>query len=1130
MKIAPLRANETTSLSHLNDLDVLDSEPEQAFQALVEVASTVCGTPISLISLIDTDRQWFKANLGLPGATETPRDVAFCAHAVLGEALFEVSDARRDERFFDNPLVVGAPDIRFYAGMPIEVDDGVRVGTLCVIDREPRTLSEPQKTVLRQLAGIAAQALKGRAAQRRLHAEINSQKAHANDLTVLLDAVPSMMAYWDLDLRCRFANKAYLAWFGIDPDKLIGLHICDLLGPELFESNRPFLEAALRGESQTFERDIPLRHGDVRRALAFYIPDFVDGRVAGVLVQVTDITPQKQQEEALRRETEKLHAANSLLKQTSLALDEAQELSQLGSWEWNVGSEVVSYSRQYCRIFGFDFHIAPLSSEEKLSCLLPESQKLIRPALERCLKEGVPYSLEVQMRRLSDGKIGWVESKGAAVRDSRGAIVALRGTAQDISHRKETELALLKSQKFLEQTGQLAEVGGWELDLKSGAIYWSPEVCRIVGVDPGYQPSLTEVIEFYDQKSRSIIKAAVENTIQSGEKFDLELKIIRRDGDVRDVRALGIAEFRHGEAVRLSGAFQDITDRQNLARELAHESELLRVTLQSIADAVITTNAAGDVTWINPAAEQMTGWLAPEAKGQPLRQVFHIVNEKNQALASDPIRMCIEKNARVGLTNHTILIARDGSERCIEDSAAPIRSQSGEVLGAVLVFHDVSEQRRLSNEMTFRATHDVLTGLLNRAEFEVRLQRALDSSKSNFQHALLFIDLDQFKIVNDTCGHAIGDKLLQKVARLLEEAIRSRDSLARLGGDEFAIILEHCPVKQAQRVAQNICARMDEFRFLHDDRRFRIGASIGLVPIDSRWVGTEAIKQAADAACYAAKEAGRNRVHEWFDTDVAMRARHGEMQWTTRIQKALDNDELILFAQRIQSLQCADDGLRVEVLVRMKDADGKLIQPSAFLPSAERYHLISSLDRSVVSKTIAWMQTLDFVELMDHVSINLSGQSVGDRAFHEWIYAKLASIDNLSIRKKLCFEITETAAVTNMEDAAVFIQELHQLGVRVALDDFGAGASSFGYLKHLAVDYLKIDGQFVRELDSNPLHAAAVRCFVDVAKVVGMRTVAEFVENQLVMDHLRGLGVDFAQGDLVHKPEPLQDVFTKGQH
>jgi EAL domain-containing protein (putative c-di-GMP-specific phosphodiesterase class I) len=269
-------------------------------------------------------------------------------------------------------------------------------------------------------------------------------------------------------------------------------------------------------------------------------------------------------------------------------------------------------------------------------------------------------------------------------------------------------------------------------------------------------------------------------------------------------------------------------------------------------------------------------------------------------------------------------------------------------------------------------------------------------------------------------------------------------------------------------------------------------------------------------------------VHEWFDTDITMRTRHGEMQWTTRIQHALDNDDFVLFAQRIQGLQSSDEGLRIEVLLRMKDTEGKLIQPGAFLPSAERYHLVSSIDRWVVSKTIAWMKTLNHLESIDHISINLSGQSVGDRAFHEWIYTELSSIDSMSIRPMLCFEITETAAVTNMGDAALFIAEVHKLGVRVALDDFGAGASSFGYLKNLTVDYLKIDGQFVRELENNPLHAAAVRCFVEVAKVVGMRTVAEFVESQLVRDHLQGLGVDFAQGYLVHKPEPLHNFFRRG--
>ena len=436
----------------------------------------------------------------------------------------------------------------------------------------------------------------------------------------------------------------------------------------------------------------------------------------------------------------------------------------------------------------------------------------------------------------------------------------------------------------------------------------------------------------------------------------------------------------------------------------------------------------------------------------------------------------------------------------------------------------MTEQRRLSGEMSYRATHDTLTGLINRAEFEARLNRALAKSHEDRSvHALLFIDLDQFKLVNDACGHSVGDQLLQQVSKLLGESVRARDTLARLGGDEFAVILEHCTAEQAQRVAQQICERMDDFRFMHDERRFRIGASIGLVPVDNRWGTTAAVIQAADTSCYAAKEAGRNRVHTWFDTDQAMRARHGEMQWAARLEQALDENRFTLFAQRIEALDGQQHGLHAEVLVRMIDSDGSLVQPVAFLPAAERFHFASRIDRWVLRHAIDALALSKDLPSITTLCVNLSGQSIGDRAFHRQALDILTQAGP-QLCSRLCMEITETAAVTNMADASVFIDQVRALGVRIALDDFGAGASSFGYLKNLKVDMIKIDGQFIRDLIDDPLDDAAVRCFVDVARVVGVKTVAEFVDRPEILERVRHIGIDFAQGFLLHRPEPIEAV------
>ena len=577
--------------------------------------------------------------------------------------------------------------------------------------------------------------------------------------------------------------------------------------------------------------------------------------------------------------------------------------------------------------------------------------------------------------------------------------------------------------------------------------------------------------------------------------------------------------------MRLLGTFQDITTLHELGLELEAQHELLRVTLQSIADAVITTDASGQVTWLNPAAERMTGWPTSQATGRPVEEVFQIVSDATRLPAQNPITVCLQTGQAAGLDRDTLLISRSGSEFGIEDSASPIRNELGELLGAVLVFHDVTEQRRMSGEMHYRATHDTLTGLVNRAECELRLRRVLTKAQQDGStHALLFIDLDQFKLVNDACGHAVGDQLLQQVSKLFGETVRARDTLARMGGDEFAVILEHCSAEQAQRVAQQICDRMDDFRFVHDQRRFRIGTSIGLVPIDDRWHTTAALIQAADNACYAAKEAGRNRVHAWFDTDQAIRLRHGEMQWATRLEQALDDNRFALYAQRIEPLTEVVPGLHAELLLRLLDDEGQLVLPGAFLPAAERFHLASRIDRWVLGHAIAMLQALPTVSGIDTLCINLSGQSVGDRAFHKHA-VQMLTLAGPTLCRCLCLEITETAAITHIADASQFIDRVRALGVRIALDDFGAGASSFGYLKNLSVDLLKIDGQFIRDLIDDPLDDAAVRCFVDVARVVGVKTVAEFVDRPELLARVRELGIDFAQGYLLHEPQPIEALF-----
>ena len=722
----------------------------------------------------------------------------------------------------------------------------------------------------------------------------------------------------------------------------------------------------------------------------------------------------------------------------------------------------------------------------------------------------------------ADGKFRWVSWSNQLQTGPNGERF-LHSVGRDVTTERDLALRLAQRERFLSQITEAVPVGIAYLDHEQRIQFANHAAARNLG------RRLAEVIgktrqelipdPSQDALSQHLISALegrrcrIEDAAHSGDARCLDVELIPDldvDGKVQGVYAVSV----------------DITHRKSLERELLEKHELLRVTLKSIGDAVITTDSKGRVQWMNPVAERMTGWLTTEALGRPLPMVFRIVNEDTRQPAEDPVALCIDRGDVAGLASQTLLISRDGSEYGIEDSAAPIRDEQGNLLGAVLVFHDVSVQRRLSSEMSFRAKHDALTGLVNRAEFEQRLARNLVSSKEDHvENALLFIDLDQFKLVNDACGHSTGDELLCQFSRLLEGHVRARDTVGRLGGDEFGVILEHCPVDQAQRVAQKICDQMEDFRFVHDGRRFRIGTSIGLVPLNAQWTNIAAALQAADISCLAAKEAGRNRVHQWFDTDNARRVREGQTQWASRLAQAIDEDRFELYGQRIVPIGASDEGVHLEVLLRMLDTNGAIIEPGAFLPAAERFHMASRIDRWVVSRVFAWLNQ-DALSLghIDFVSVNLSGQSIGDIAFHRFV-AELFIATPIPA-SKLCFEITETSAITNMIDATKFIQQMRALGIRIALDDFGAGASSFGYLRALPVDYLKIDGQFVKDLVDDPLDQAAVRCFQNVAAVIGVKTVAEFVESDAILAILRDIGVDYAQGYLIHRPEPLRRLLA----
>jgi len=669
----------------------------------------------------------------------------------------------------------------------------------------------------------------------------------------------------------------------------------------------------------------------------------------------------------------------------------------------------------------------------------------------------------------------------------------------------------------------VAGIGVWQFDIREQVLTWSDQTKRLFGVVSSYRPTIEAALRFYKPEAIPIIQRHFEACIKACKPYDLELEIMTGDGRALWTRLTSTAEFEAGVAVRVIGAVQDITERKTLERDLAESNELVRVTLNSIGDAVITTDPAGHVVWLNSTAERLTGWPKDEARYKPLEQVFKLTDAETGEPSLDAVATCLTKGKSVGLQSDTNLHSRDGEDYAIEDSASPIRNAEGQILGAVLVFRDVSEQRRLAVQMSHRATHDALTGLMNRAEFEHRLSRLLEQTSGEAgAHVLMYIDLDDFKVVNDTCGHAAGDQLLRQLSVLLQATTRVGDTVARLGGDEFGVILQMCNIEQGRAIAQKICSQIELYRFAHDERRHRVGASIGVVPIDFSWWSSAALLQAADSCCYAAKNAGRNRVHLWTESEGTLTARRGASHWVKRLETAIDEDRFVLFAQRIVPLRGCACGLHCEVLLRLQEDGGPMMLPGSFLPAAERFRLMARIDKWVVRKVLELLEA-DALELerIDTIAVNLSGQSIGDRTFHRDLVRMLreARFDT----KKLCLYVTETVAISNLGDAKAFFAEVRSLGVRIALDDFGAGAASFGYLRMLPIDYLKIDREYIAGLD-DPLNKAAVRCFCEVAKAVGIKTIAKYVERSDTCDALDAIGVDLAQGFLIHRPEPLAVV------
>ena len=996
----PPPTSEERRLAALHGLRVLDTAPEAVFDRLTEVAALVCDVPISLVSLIDADRQWLKANTGLPGVAETPRDVAFCSRTIEGDGVLEVRDAALDPRFADNPLVTGAPGIRFYAGAPVALPGGERVGALCVIDREPRRLDARQRQILTLLSAAAADAL---ALRRAALALADGERL----FRTLSETFPLGVVATDAEGACDYVNDAWQAITGLDAAEAMGFGWARAVHPD----DRAMVAEEWRRTAEA--------RGDLDLTFRVLRDDGVLRRVRGVT--------------------------------------------------------------------------RPVFAED-------------------------------------------------------GTLVRHVGSVEDVTERVLREEALARSEAILSRASAMTSVGGWEIDLATGALLWSEQTCLIHGLPPDHRPELAAALDFYAPESRPVIEAAMDRATEDGGGWDLELRLVRADGRSIRVRAIGCAERVDGRTVRLLGSLQDVTERveqrealeraharisrdvtnlRAIGDELAEQRGLLEATMRSIADAVVTADADGRVSWLNPAAERLTGRGA-DAVGRPLVEVLRLLDGGTRRPAVDLEALCRGRADDEGSGDGTVLLAASGTEIAVEHSAAPIRGPEGRALGAIVVLRDVSEQRRLAAELAHLAAHDALTGLVNRRAFDARVDAALGRARERGEsHALLHVDLDRFKAVNDACGHAAGDRLLADVAEVLRGSVRAGDAVARLGGDEFALLLEGGTEAEAAAVGRDVGERIADLGVVHGDRVFRIGASVGAVPVDDRWASAAALAEAADRCCYEAKRTGRGRTVAWSEVDrrTGAASRTG---WAARLHAALETDAFELRARRAvpagdgrttgDGRAIGDAPARLEILVALADgADGAAPIPSErFGPPAERVGLAARIDAWTLDRVAARLEGAADLGAIESIAVRLSGQSIVDGPSGRALLERLART-RPEVRARLVLEIDEGAALDALAEAADFARRARALGLGVGLGGVGASARSFDHLRRLGADVLRIDGRLVDAAVHEPLDALTVRGFADAARLLGAVSVADGVDGPEALARARELGVDLALGAAVHR-------------
>jgi diguanylate cyclase (GGDEF)-like protein/PAS domain S-box-containing protein len=971
---------------------------------------------------------------------------------------------------------------------------------------------------------------------------------------LLVDHAPDAIVVLDADAGCFVdVNENVERLFGLDREQLLSVGPIDLSPPVQpdgslsREQSRLRVDRALDGEPQMFEwlhRDAFGKEimCDVRLVR---LPSGSRRLVRG---SITDISERKRQESAATAE----HAVFEKLTGNAPLPAVLESIARLIESECVGTTCSVSVLTSDGR--GFDYMVAPRLPEQLRSALTRAPVDIRSGSCSAAVYLGRqvlvadiakdPFWEQRRRAALDAGlRAAWSSPIKAANGEVLGALGVFRAAAGLPTASESDTMAHAAQLAGIAIERRLAEEALRSSEAKfrglfesiAEGVYQSARDGRLLSVNPALVSMFgySSAEELYALKNTESLYWNAADRAQFMRRVELEGEIRnfefvarRRDGQqlviLENSRAIRDGS---GRLMGYEGTLNDITERKRAEQAVFEEKERAEVTLQSIGDAVISTDAQGSIDYMNPVAESLTGWSADEARGREIGDVLNLVTELQHEPLENPLLRALGRGENRGDGNgtadHSVLVTRSGQEIAIQESAAPICDRQGRMIGAVIVFHDVTKERRLKRALAYQASHDALTGLINRREFDNRLHSAvLSAQRGEGSYALLYIDLDQFKVVNDTCGHQAGDRLLRDVTGLLQTRVRASDTISRLGGDEFGVLLENCALDQATRIAESARQSIRDYRFVWGATALSVGASVGVVEIKRDTENVASIMSAADIACYAAKDGGRNRIHV-YDAD-GISSRHREMHWVARVTRAAEEDRLELFFQPIAAIGSQSPPRFHELTVKLRGDDGELVQPSEFIPAAERYNAMSIIDRWVVQQAVELLQDRRRRGVpLPTLAVNVSGTSLNEQSF---VDLALQTLADPVIAGAICFEITETAAVTNLQDAIHFMRELKTRGCKFALDDFGTGLSSFMYLKTLPVDYLKIDGQFIAQIAADPVDRSMVEAISKVGRALGIATIAECVETAVVLEELKRIGVDFAQGYFIARPLPITQL------